>query len=289
MTNIAKLRQEHEKLLLSIAQVGFESGLVNAAFDNLESAGPLCFNNFGYALRELLRHVFHRLAPDGEVTRCVWYKPDPTSKNGITRANRSKYMLQGGLTDLFVKRKLGIDIAVVSSDLTSAFDLLNRFTHIGPATFDLSIAEVETLAEQCLSAARDLIEQIAECRRLVLEQLAREIDQHLLNEAISETVNELDEIATHYCIDHVVVEVAEVVDIGPSELTVNVAGDVEVALQYGSSSDLKNDIGTSMSDSFPFTGTVSIPFKRPLGKSAKVSNFKVDTSSWYDDGVCEPE
>lgn len=283
MTNIAKLRHGNENLLMSISQAGFESALVKAAFDNLEIAGPLCFNNFGYALRELLRHVFHRLAPDDKVTRCVWYKPDPTSKNGITRANRSKYMLQGGLTDVFVKRKLGIDISAVNAELSIAFNLLNNFTHIGPQTFNRSRAEVEALAEQCLSATRGLIEKIAECRRHVLEQLAREIDQHLLNEVISETINELDEIASHYCIDHVVIEATRVDDIGPSDLTVKVEGSVTVALQYGSSSDVRNDIGTTMSDSFPFTGEVNVRFERPLGKSAQVTNFKVDTSGWYDD------
>ena len=82
MTTIVVLRKEHEQALLSIADRGFEVELVKAAFDNLEAIGPLCFNNFGYALRELLRHVFHRLAPDEKIVQCAWFKPDPTSRTG---------------------------------------------------------------------------------------------------------------------------------------------------------------------------------------------------------------
>ena len=280
MPTTQQLRREHEPLLLSIAQAGFETSLVAATFDNLESAGPLCFNNFAYALRELLRHVFHRLAPDQVVTQAPWYKPDPNSKSGITRSHRSKYMLQGGLSDYFIG-KLGIDVASVNSDLSDAFEVLNSFTHIGTTTFALRESEVETNAETCLQATKYLIDHIAECRTQVLEALSREIDHHLLNEAISGTINDLGELATHHLIEGVYVDSAEVVDIGLRDLTIDIEGTVEAELQYGSGSDLRNDIGVLMSDSFPFTANMRVPFKRPLGKAALVFNFKVDTSCWY--------
>lgn len=145
MMEISVLREEHEPALLSIAQAGFEAALVRAAFDNLEISGPLRFNNFGYALRELLRHVFHRLAPDEKITQCDWFKPDPTAKSTITRAHRSKYMLQGGLSDYFVHKVLKVDVPPVIQDVLAAFKALNKFTHINSDTFNLVKINVSAL------------------------------------------------------------------------------------------------------------------------------------------------
>ena len=191
-------------------------------------------------------------------------------------------MIQGGLSDSFVKRKLGIDVVVVLSKLSDAFKMLNSFTHIEPATFDLPAKKVEALAIQCLEASQSLVDNIAECRSSILDSVADAIDDHLLSEAISETVNELDELATHYLVDEVCVESTEVVDIGPERLMLRVEGSVGVELQYGSNSDVRNDIGGVMSDSFPFAADVFVKFERPLGKHAEVENFKVDTHSWYE-------
>jgi len=281
MTKISALRQKHEPALLSITEAGFEAALVRAAFDNLEVSGPLCFNNFGYAIRELLRHVFHRLAPDEQIKQCPWFKPDPTSRSTITRADRSKYMLQGGLSDYFVDKILEVKVPPVIEAVSAAFETLNKFTHINPETFNLKEVDAASRAAECLEATSSLIGNIATCRSAVLQNLSAAIDQHLLEESISDVISELDEIATHYLIDEVYTDSSEIVDIGPKDLCIEVEGNIGVELQYGSSSDVRNDIGTVVSDSFPFSATVKVAFTRPLGKKAKVSNFKVNTSSWY--------
>lgn len=281
MTTIAELRETHEPALLSIAEAGFEAALVKAAFDNLEVPGPLRFNNFGYSLRELLRHVFHRLAPDKSVQQCVWFNPAPTLRAGITRADRAKYMLQGGLSDHFVREILDIEVPPVIRIISTAFETLNKFTHINPETFNLSVAETAARATECLTATSSLINSIGTCRNAVLKNLAAAVDQHLLDEAIADVINELDEIATHYLIDGIYTDSSEVTDIGPKGLSIKVEGSVGVEFQYGSSSDVRNDIGTVVSDSFPFSATARVAFVRPLGTKTKISNFKVDTSAWF--------
>lgn len=280
MTTVAGLREQHESTLKSIAHPGFESELVKATFDNLLVEGPLCFNNFAYALRELLRHFFHRLGSDESVRKCVWYVPNPTSKNGVTRAHRAKYMIQGGLSDNFVQRRLLVDVLSVCADLTKAFNVLNSFTHIGPSTFALKSEEVVANAAQCLAATKYLIEKISECRRRVLDGLGNAIDQHLLNKVLSETFNELDELATHHLIDEVHVDSVVVVDISPNDLTIEIDGGVGVELQYGSASDVRNGIGAVMFDSFQFTASMCVAFKRPLGSDVTISDIKIDTRDW---------
>lgn len=73
-----------------------------------------------------------------------------------------------------------------------------------------------------------------------------------------------------------------VIDIGPKDLSIKAEGYIEVELQYGSNSDVRHDMGAVISDSFPFAATVQFKLIRPLGKKAMVSNFNVDTSSWYE-------
>lgn len=47
----------------SLIKTQFEQELCEAAFDNLQTKSKLRFNNFAYSIRELSRHILHRLAP----------------------------------------------------------------------------------------------------------------------------------------------------------------------------------------------------------------------------------
>ncbi|MDE3225313.1 MAG: hypothetical protein KGO52_13045 [Nitrospirota bacterium] len=226
MVTVAQLRGKYEGPIREVLMAGFEKGLLTAAFDNLQIAGPLRFNNFSYALRELLRHVLHRLAPDSEVKRCVWFRPTQTVADGITRAHRATYAIQGGLSDAFVKRKLGIDVAFVRSDLMKAIKVLNKHTHIEPSTFAIKPKQVEALAGQCLKATEYFIEHILKCRRRVAESLSNAIDQHLINQVISEAIDSIDVLATHHQIDEIYVDHIEVVDISSRAVLVRASGSI---------------------------------------------------------------
>ena len=61
------LHNKYEQKIQTIVVAGFDCELLSAAFDNLNTTGPLCINNFSYALRELLCHMLHRLATDEKV------------------------------------------------------------------------------------------------------------------------------------------------------------------------------------------------------------------------------
>ena len=56
------------KTLATFLQAGFEQDLHASAFQNLADLNnKLRFNNFAYAIRELMRHVLNRLAPTESV------------------------------------------------------------------------------------------------------------------------------------------------------------------------------------------------------------------------------
>jgi len=61
-----KLSNAHKQpeTLAKFLQAGFEQELYASAFQNLANLNnKLRFNNFAYAIRELIRHILNRLAP----------------------------------------------------------------------------------------------------------------------------------------------------------------------------------------------------------------------------------
>jgi hypothetical protein len=276
------LRSKFEKKIQQVLTSGFEYQLLAAAFGNLEELGPLSFNNFSYALRELLRHVLHRLGTEDQVKACSWFKEDKTARGGITRAQRATYAIQGGLSDEFVLQKLRIDVKTVHKQLLQAIDTLSKYTHIEPDTFDISRTETDRLATECLLATLYFSQHIVICRTQVAEALAKHIDHHILNHVLSETIDSIDEIATHHWINEIYVNEIEVIEIGPQSIELAIDGTIGCELQYGSNSDVRNDIGGITSESFPLSAELTVQLVRPLGTQAIVKKFKVDTSGWYE-------
>ena len=282
MATISSLRKHYEQRIALGAGSGFQKELLAAAFDNLEVDGPLRFNNFAYALREFLRHMLHDAAPTEEVKSCEWFKPEKGSKTGITRLHRAKYAIQGGLSDKFLEKKLDIETEETLKDLLAAQNTLSKYTHIEPGTFDVSKKETATLAGECLEAAAAYVEIIFDCRRLVRDAVLAHVDQHLIDEIVTNGIDELGEIATHgwtegHCINELMVE-----KISSKSILLLVEGDIDVGLQYGSNGDVKRDMGLVTSDSFPFEASVNVAIKAPLGKYANVERLDVNTDSFYE-------
>ncbi|MDR5905659.1 hypothetical protein [Franzmannia qiaohouensis] len=283
MAKFAALRKAYEHRIARGSQSAFQSDLLTAAFDNLEVRGALRFNNFAYSLREFLRHILHEAAPAEEVKKCPWFKPEKSATGGITRSHRAKYAIQGGLSDQFLKKKLGIvEVDDVLKNLVEAQNVLSKYTHIGPDTFNVSDVEARKLTEDCLDAATSYVEQVFDCRRSVRDSLMEHVDQHLIDRIVSDGIDEIDEIATHGWTDGHWIEEVWVEDIRSTSVLVSVEGTVEVGLQYGSDGDVKRDMGVVTSDSFPFRASILVKMKAPLGEFASVESLNVNTDSFYE-------
>ncbi|NKC17653.1 hypothetical protein CWC29_002140 [Pseudoalteromonas sp. S4498] len=278
-----RLREQYQERINSVLLDGFEKELLDSAFANLLTPNPLRLNNFAYALRELTRHVLHRLAPDDELRQCQWFAPDKTSSTGITRKHRIKFAIQGGLSDFYVTKKLCIDeIDEVSSELIAIINRLSGFTHIEEATFKSSIEETERTADECLSATLDFVNKIDELRTEVADKLFDDIDGVLIDRINSESVVELMEISTHQYIEEITAEKIHVVKIGVNSLEMHVEGSIGANLMYGSASDRRKGDGAEIPASFPVYSEMEVLFKQPLGSSINLNRFSVDISSWYE-------
>lgn len=277
------IKEKYQSAISSILLDGFEVELLDSAFINLLTPNPLRLNNFAYALRELTRHMLHRLAPNEELEKCSWFKPDNTSSNGITRKQRIKFCIQGGLSDFYVEKKLQIDeIDIVATDLVQTISQLSNYTHINRATFNTDEAEVEKVAIECLETTLAFVNKIYELRELVAEKLFGDVSDKLMNRINSESVVELMEISTHQFVEDIVPETISNISINSSSLEMKVVGTIHAQLIYGSASDRRKGDGAEIPVSFPVKSKMEVLFKQPLGSEIILHSFAVDISSWYE-------
>lgn len=277
------LRTQYSHEITSILLDGFETELLDAAFINLLTPNPLRLNNFAYALRELTRHLLHRLAPSDELKNCIWFKPELTSKTGITRNHRIKFAIQGGLSDFYVTNKLKIDdLNDVSINLVKIISELSNYTHVEHSTFNTELTQVEDVATKCLDATLHFVQKINELRVLVAERLFDDVNSVLLDRINSESVEELMELSTHQFIEEIDPNKVVVVRIGVKSLKMQIDGTMHAMLMYGSASDRRNDDGAEIPVRFPVYSEMEVHFKPPLGSEIDLDVFRVDTSSWYE-------
>lgn len=260
---------------------GFERELYQAALANLDDKNnKLRLNNFAYAMRELVRHVLHRLAPDHSVVQCVWFKNESEKPNTVTRRQRAIFAVQGGLSDDYITNTLDIDVHHIHKSLIDATNNLNKFTHVEPCNFGLSVTEVDLTVAQTLDAVRDLFTTIQQCRDQIIESLWDHIDDGVIDKALGETIRAIDRLATHHFIEEVYTDKVTVTAIQHDRIHITATGIISCELQWGSNSDVRKGEGAIMSDSYPFSCHLSSPIDDPSSIKVHESGLLVDTSSW---------
>jgi hypothetical protein len=261
----------------------FERELFNGAMTSLGDVGnPLRFNNFAYATRELVRHILRRLAPDVSVVQCSWYKNEMTDKEGVTRRQRVYYAVQGGLSDHYVGKELELDIKDLHQTLRSAIDSLSKYTHVEPSSIALIDAEVTTKVDCVLDAVAALFDTIEHCRKALTDALVEHLDRAVVDEALSETIQAIDELSTHHFIDEVYTDEVSVLSIDHERIHFMAEGTIAYELQWGSNSDAKNGDALIVPQTFPFRCELQSPVDEPSDIAAVEESFGVDNSSWRD-------
>lgn len=262
----------------------FERKLFAASQKNLaDKSNPLRLNNYSYAMRELTRHVLHRLAPDENVINCVWYKNETDKENGITRKQRAYYAVQGGLQDSYVKNILGLEVEDIHKDLIKAVNKLSKFTHIEPKVFDLAEDNIEALVNETTEAVYVFLATVSDCRRLIIDSLWEQIDSAIIDETLKETILALDELASHHFIDEVYTDEVEIYEINHEFIMFRAEGSIECELQWGSNSDVRRGDGAVLPQSFPFTCELLSPVYSPEAVQSVEGSLGVDTSSWHEE------
>lgn len=271
----------------TLIKTQFEQELCAAAFDNLQTKSKLRFNNFAYSIRELSRHILHRLAPSNDVQRCSWYKPTTNEKGVIviTRADRINYAIYGGFdNNALSAMRLNSYIDNARKNLLASIDSLSKYTHINKDTFDVSDSEASELVNNVIGSFNGFVDCMNDIRRQVISRLDAEINHKILMATIYETYDDIDILSTHssienYCIDSIAVD-----DITSNEVVLKVSGSANVRLQYGSDGDQRRGDGYITNIDVPYEANVSAEIKKSLRKFHLNGNihFDFDTNPYYE-------
>lgn len=274
---MADFDDDYERLSARLPSDAMRTILLGAKYMGHDSKNPIRGNAFGSAMRELITQLLHDLAPDGQVTACAWFTKE-TEDGRPTRAQRQRYVVQGGLSDEYVLETLGLALEDIRKELRDAFVALNRATHVRDGSIIVKDDEVAALVDQSLSVANTLFDTVNDCRSQLLSAVADAVSDAVTEEMISRTIEEIDEKAQDYEIDYVLIEGTEATRIDASHVYFQVTGSIHANLNYG-----PDDDRATIEHEFPFECELVAPVADPRGFYPEQTAIKVDHGGWYDD------
>ena len=191
----------------------------------------------------------------------------------MSRKDQVRYSIQGDFSNEFME-ELDFDIEEITEELYKSYQELSRYTHITEKTFHtLSSRQIKDEGRRLLQ----LFIKIIEFRRDITSKIEDTINDDIFNEFIKDTLNEVDCLATHHHYEDVEVEELHIQNIEGTKIVFNILGTVYIELQYGSDSDVRNDMGSVEDMDFPFNGE----FHRIINSTLQKSEFEKITLSVY--------
>ncbi|MEG3087721.1 hypothetical protein [Sphingomonas sp. PB4P5] len=242
---------------------------------------PIRGNLVATGLREAFGHILHKLSPDHQVRACVWFVQARDTAT-VTRAQRVSYIIKAGLTDDFVRNELGLDVKASADELTAMVEGLNKATHVRPNTILTHGPTIRQLFIDVVTGLDALLDAAQDSRRMVEEAVGVVLHNAVFEKLIGEAIQELDELSTHTTIDYHMIDRIEVEKMDAATISYLVTGEAAVELQFGSGSDVRNDIGYMERDSYPYEARAEVPITEPLAITANDVEVKVDTDSYYE-------
>jgi predicted pPIWI-associating nuclease len=262
-----------------------KSAITGAQHALMDIANPLRLNFFSTAMRILFEHMMGALAPVDQVVQSEWFTSE-REDNLPTRGQRIAFAVQGGLGDAFVKDTLQIDIAPIRKKLIKAVDNLSKHVHGREETIIEGQDEQDAAAASGIDALEQFLDAYHECRTTILTAIQDELDDAAVNALITDTILEVDELATHHSVEEVYVGDTLVLSIGPHFITYRATGTVAVTLQWGSNSDLRRGDGAEADLSFPFRCDIEVSLDDPLNIAFGETEYAVDVivARWHGAG-----
>ena len=247
-----------------------------------DKENPLRGNLLASALREMVGHLLHTLAPDDQVRNCVWFKQDPNTPT-VTRKQRAVYIVQAGLPAEFSRDQLTLDAGELAKPLLDVMDQLNRWTHVRPETILSKPSEIRLMAANVMGALPSLWESAKLARKEIGDAVSEAVHNAVLDHLLGDTIQDLDVLSTHTSIEGHSLDEVDVQTMDSATIVYVISGDVYVELQYGSDADVRSDLGGRSSDTFPYTARVTSSIAHPMDPTqCSVEDLIVDNSSFYE-------
>ena len=205
----------------------------------------------------------------------MWYEQYPKVE-GPTRRQRALYASRGGLADSFLKKELELDPNAFHDRIGPGFTELNKRTHLKPNGVITDPVDLESLANETISALLEIFDVTEDVHREVVSRIGTHLYDAAVGAFINETIESLDLIAGNYETEGVLYDEMRVLSIDAETIRYEITGSVNVTLHHGSGAD-----AAEIKDSFPFTCTTAASTTEPLKLLSDQTEMKVDTSSWH--------
>ena len=275
-TNSGELSQRLRKIKPHLAII-----LSGALKSMRASRNPLRFANAANAFRELLREMLETLAPDECVRECHWFKPDPSSRNGVTRKHRILYNIHGYVGVGLFSKKFSNDAEKLAKRMLHQLDSLQQLTN---SHTEKSLGIPADESNKCLrgdSFLSSIADDHRQRQRRLSHTARRNLSQKLDDIFDEETFDKLELLSGHTSPqDTEQLFVEEIDDTDKDFISFSGSGSLLCELQYGSDGDVRRGDGLRTEDSYPFSfaGQASTDLKTV---EIDVDSIQVDTSSFY--------
>lgn len=279
-TDVAKLA--HSMIDLGPTEFTCDA-MLGAALSLEQRENPLRLNLFATAIRIFLDHVMDALAPREQVEACRWFEPVEGQDKPVRNA-RLTYALIGGLTVEQVEQIAGIDVKPLIKDVIGAYGDLNKHVHGREETIVRDLDEQDAIVHDALLALAELLEAQRDYRREIVDGIADALRSEAVEKFTTETVDEIDILATHHTVDWVGIDERHVTGITATHVEYEITGSVGVTLLYGSGSDRRRGDGAEIGDEFPIAMRFRVPVEAPQDLGEAEITSEIDTSGWFDDG-----
>jgi Predicted pPIWI-associating nuclease len=236
----------------------------------VDADNPLRLTFFSIGLREMIGHILHSLAPDGNVEQCTWFESEEKT---ITRRQRAKYMVQGGLLDTFLQ-SVAIDMSALYANVRPKVDSLSKYVHVREATADLDAHEVDAFVVESLAFLVELLRAIASCRKQVTDALEQQIQDETVMALITEDLDHVDVLSSSHSVEQVDVLTTHIDAIDHEVVRYTITGEVGIDFHWGPSND-----GIDGTETFPFILKTSCSVHE-MGKFED-SELELDTGNWH--------
>ena len=281
MTATSSSLDDRLKRLGTKAADPFSQQVIEGAGHALSCDGnPLRISFFATSMRILFEHLMDTLAPRCKVQRCAWFETE-TEDDRPTRRQRVTYAIQGGFTDAFVNDELKVDPEPLKKTLLAAIDALSKHIHGRETTIITEHDEQDRFAEATLDEMEAFLDAMHACREAVLLPVVEELDDAAVDTLLSETIQEVDRLASRYSLEEIYVDNVVVNDIDPHTVEFRATGSISVILQWGSNSDLRRGDGAELPESFSFWCNITLPIDNPWDLRYAETEYGVDNRDWY--------
>lgn len=254
----------------------FEHRLFEASLRNYCSHGnPLRFNNFAFAMRELVTNILNRKAPEMDVVSAPWYtQVSPERK--VTRKQQLKYCAQKHIPDNVISDKTLDKIKEKTKKYNQEYMTFNKYTHITEKYFNNESKAVFNEVKQLIELTSKAYDIFDELENVMSEEVLESIDAEIREITSDNIPDEVDILSSCTHVNNSETTGIRLITMTNEFLYFLIEGTIYITRQYG-----KGEEFYASGDHYPFWFAVSVSAQDFSSVKPLNVNVMVDTSAWY--------